>query len=161
MKVAVVGANGQLGADVVEAFQSNGDAVLPLTHNDIRVEDRDTVVGALKDSGAELVVNTSAMHHVEWCEKIPGKAFAVNAVGAKNLAEATAGIGAALVHVSTDYVFDGLKDRPYDEDDTARPLNVYGASKLAGEHLARYNPRHFVLRTSALYGRRPCRRRAG
>jgi dTDP-4-dehydrorhamnose reductase len=102
------------------------------------------------------------MHHVENCEQEPGKAYAVNAVGARNLATVTRDLGAALIHVSTDYVFDGKKDEPYVENDIPLPLNVYGNSKLAGEYFVRtLNPKHFVLRTSALYGKHPCRAKGG
>ena len=102
------------------------------------------------------------MHHVENCEQQPDKAYAVNAIGARNLATATCDLGAVLIHVSTDYVFDGKKAEPYVESDLPLPLNVYGNSKLAGEYFARtLNPKHFVLRTSALYGTQPCRAKGG
>jgi dTDP-4-dehydrorhamnose reductase len=102
------------------------------------------------------------MHHVENCEQEPAKAYAVNAMGARNLAIVTRDLGAVLVHVSTDYVFDGKKSEPYIEDDTPLPLNVYGNTKLAGEHFVRsVNPKHLVLRTSALYGKHPCRGKGG
>jgi len=108
------------------------------------------------------VINTAAMHHVENCEQEPSKAYAVNAVGARNLATVTRDLGAVLIHVSTDYVFDGKKDEPYVENDIPLPLNVYGNSKLAGEYFVRtLNPKHFVLRTSALYGKHPCRAKGG
>jgi dTDP-4-dehydrorhamnose reductase len=109
-----------------------------------------------------LVVNTAAFHHLDRCEEQPAMAFAVNATGARNVATAAAAGGAALIHISTDYVFDGARRTPYDEDDLPGPLNVYGASKLAGEHLVRAAcPRSFVVRTSGLYGPRPCRAKGG
>jgi dTDP-4-dehydrorhamnose reductase len=102
------------------------------------------------------------MHHVEKCEQDPARAFAVNAIGARNLALVTREMDAVLVHISTDYVFDGTKGEPYLEEDPALPLNVYGNSKLAGENFVRtLNPKHFVLRTSALYGKHPCRAKGG
>ena len=86
----------------------------------------------------------------------------MNAAGSRNLAEATREIDAVLVHVSTDYVFDGNKNTPYVESDLAAPLNVYGKSKLEGERLVREtNPKHFILRTAALYGKHPCRAKGG
>ena len=86
----------------------------------------------------------------------------MNGLGAKNLALAAKEIGAKLMHVSTDYVFDGEKRNPYEESDAPRPLNAYGNSKLSGEYFVRSTaPQHFVLRTSAIYGKRPCRAKGG
>jgi dTDP-4-dehydrorhamnose reductase len=102
------------------------------------------------------------MHQVETCEGQPDRAYAVNASGAYNLAVVTRDLGAVLVYVSTDYVFDGRKGVPYVESDAARPLNVYGQTKLEGEGFVRsINPKHFVLRTAALYGEHPCRAKGG
>ncbi|HEV2397904.1 MAG TPA: dTDP-4-dehydrorhamnose reductase [Candidatus Sulfotelmatobacter sp.] len=162
MKIAVVGADGQLGADVVRVFAVNGDEVVSLSHSDIEVSRIDSVRQVLGALSPEVVVNTSAMHHVEHCEQDPSLAFAVNAQGAKNLAEVTQDSRALLVHISTDYVFDGAKGAPYLETDVPLPLNVYGNTKLSGEHFVRtLNPKHFVLRTSALYGKHPCRGKGG
>ncbi len=162
MKVAVAGANGQLGADVAAAFRERGDTVVPLTHEDMELSSLESVRNCLGGSGVEVVVNTAAMHHVERCEADPERAWLVNGLGARNLAEVTRGSGATLVHVSTDYVFDGTKGQPYVETDAPLPLNVYGNTKLAGEYFVRtLNPRHFVLRTSGLYGTNPCRAKGG
>lgn len=162
MNVAVVGANGQLGSDVVCAFADQGDTVTSLTHSDVELSRLESVRTCLGKQPFDVVVNTAAMHQVEKCEQEPAEAYAINATGARNLALATRESGAVLVHVSTDYVFDGTKGAPYLEDDAPLPLNVYGNSKLAGEYFARtLNPRHFVLRTSALYGKHPCRAKAG
>jgi dTDP-4-dehydrorhamnose reductase len=162
MKVAVIGASGQLGNDVVAAFSRNGDTALTLTHQDVEVTDVDSVSRALGEARPDVIVNTSAMHHVDNCERDPQKALAVNAIGPRNLALVAEDLGAILVHVSTDYVFDGIKNSPYVEDDTPNPLNVYGISKLAGEHFVRRGAKkHFVVRTSALYGTNPCRAKGG
>jgi len=162
MKIAVVGADGQLGTDVVKAFTANGDETVSLTHSDIEVTDKESVSERLTASRPKIVVNTSAMHHVEKCEQDPAAAFSVNALGAKNLALAAKDIGATLVHVSTDYVFDGEKKIPYEESDAPRPLNAYGNSKLSGEYFVRSTvAEHFVLRTSAIYGKSPCRAKGG
>jgi dTDP-4-dehydrorhamnose reductase len=162
MKVAVVGSDGQLGTDVVSAFRSNGDDVYPLTHSDIELSSLSSVLSRLKDLRPEVVINTAAMHHVENCEKQPDKAFAVNALGAKNLAMVGRECDAVLMHVSTDYVFDGAKGRPYEESDAPNPLSVYGNTKLSGEYFVRSTAnKHFVLRTSAIYGRSPCRAKGG
>jgi dTDP-4-dehydrorhamnose reductase len=162
MNVAVIGANGQLGGDVVDAFAENHDDICSLTHAEIEVSNRESVKACLEKYSPAIVVNTAAMHHVENCEREPETAYAVNAIGVRNLALVTRDLGAVLIHISTDYVFDGKKGAPYVEDDAPLPLNVYGSSKLAGEHHARtLNPRHFVLRTSALYGKHPCRAKRG
>jgi dTDP-4-dehydrorhamnose reductase len=158
----VVGANGQLGRDVAEAFGNNGDAVLGLSHSDIEISDVDSVTRTLRDLRPELIVNAAAMHHVERCEQDPPLAFAINALGPRNLALAAQDIGAMLIQISTDYVFDGAKNGPYEEGDAPRPLNTYGITKLAGEYFVQCTcDRHFILRTSALYGKHPCRGKGG
>jgi dTDP-4-dehydrorhamnose reductase len=122
----------------------------------------DSVVSCMKSLRPQVVINTAAMHHVENCEKEPEKAFAVNALGAKNLAVVVREREAILMHVSTDYVFDGAKDHPYEESDAPNPLSVYGNTKLSGEYFVRSAAnKHFVLRTSAIYGRSPCRAKRG
>jgi dTDP-4-dehydrorhamnose reductase len=147
---------------VVSAFAAQGDTVISLTHADIELSRLDSVETCLGRQKLDVVVNTAAMHQVERCEQEPAEAYAINAIGTRNLALATRDLGAVLVHVSTDYVFDGAKGTPYLEDDAPLPLNVYGNSKLAGEYFARtLNPEHFVLRTSALYGKHPCRAKGG
>ena len=162
MKIAVIGGNGQLGSDVVRAFTGNGDEACALTHEDIELSDLDSVTKCVRELGPDVIVNTAAMHHVENCEREPQKSFAVNALGARNLAIVARDTQAILMHVSTDYVFDGSKRAPYVEEDAPLPLNVYGSSKLAGEHFVRtLLPKHFVLRTSAIYGKSPCRAKGG
>lgn len=162
MKIAVIGADGQLGTDVVNAFAANGDEVVGLTHADIELSDPASVSGRLSAVLPKVIVNTAAMHHVDKCEADPARAFAVNGLGSKNLALAAKEIGATLMHVSTDYVFDGEKNNPYVETDAPRPLNAYGNSKLSGEYFVRGTvPQHFVLRTSAIYGKSPCRAKGG
>lgn len=162
MKVAVIGANGQLGSDVAGAFEKHGDTVCPLTHADIELANLDSVSKCLGELQPQLIVNTAAMHHVERCEQEPEKAFAINALGSRNLALKACDLGVVLMHVSTDYVFDGTKGSPYEEQDAPRPLSVYGNTKLSGEYFVRCTAeRHFVLRTSALSGKSPCRAKGG
>ena len=162
MKIVVIGANGQLGSDLVAAFSENGDVTCALTHSDIEISDLRSVSHALENIRPQVVVNTAAMHHVENCEREPEKAFAVNALGPSNLAIVARDLGAVLMHVSTDYVFDGSKGSPYTEEDDPRPLNAYGITKLAGEHFVRATTtRYFVIRTSGLYGKSPCRAKGG
>lgn len=133
-----------------------------LTHQEIELTDTASIDAALDRVGADTVVNTAAMHNVERCEQDPAAAFAVNAVGVRHLAHAVARRGATLVHIGTDYIFDGAQRRPYVETDLPRPLNAYGASKLAGEHfVTALAPKHFVVRSSGLYGMHPSRAKAG
>ena len=162
MKIAVIGASGQLGMDVVNAFRNNGDEIYPLSHPDVELSDIDSVSNRLKELNPRVIVNTAAMHHVEKCEAEPQKAFAVNGLGARNLSLVARDIDAILMHVSTDYVFNGAEGRPYEETDAPEPLNVYGNTKLAGEYFVRSTAdKHFVLRTSAIYGSNPCRAKGG
>jgi len=162
LKIAVIGANGQLGSDLLKAFAGYGDEVSALTHSDIELSSIDSISARLRELRPNVVVNTAAMHHVENCEREPEKAFAVNGLGSRNLSLVVRDIGATLMHVSTDYVFDGTKTSPYEESDVPNPLNVYGNSKLAGEYFVRSTvEKHFVVRTSAIYGRSPCRAKGG
>jgi dTDP-4-dehydrorhamnose reductase len=162
MKVAVVGANGQLGMDIVQEFAGNGDAVNRVTHAEMDVSCLDSVRAFMVDTQPALIVNTAAMHHVENCEKDPLKAYAINALGPRNLALVARELDATLIHISTDYVFDGSKREPYLEGDLPLPLNVYGNTKLAGELFIRaVTDKHFIFRTSALYGQNPCRAKGG
>jgi dTDP-4-dehydrorhamnose reductase len=162
MKVAVIGANGQLGRDVSREFIVNGDEVCELSHSDIEICSLESVIEVLGAAKPRIIVNTAAMHNVEGCEKEPLKAYEINALGSRNLAHVARQIGAVLIHVSTDYVFDGSKKKPYLETDPAMPLNVYGNTKLAGEAFIQSTvDKYFILRTSALYGTNPCRAKGG
>jgi len=164
MKIAVIGADGQLGTDIVSASRDDGHVVIPLTIAQVDVADGAQVQRALALFGgaAEVIVNTAAMHQVEKCEADPARAFAVNALGARNLAQAANSCGARLVHISTDYVFDGAKMEPYLESDCPLPLNAYGNSKLAGELFVRsVAEKHYVIRVSGLYGQSPCLEKGG
>ena len=162
MKVAVVGANGQLGVDVMAALEESGHQAVGLTHQDVDVADAEGVQNCFRDRNLDAVINTAAMHNVDACEVDPRKAYDVNAVGARNLARAASEQGFRLLHVSTDYVFDGAKTTPYLESDRARPLNVYGNSKLAGEfYVEGIADLGCVVRTSGLYGYAPCRAKGG
>jgi dTDP-4-dehydrorhamnose reductase len=154
-KTLIIGANGQLGTDLRCCFT---DDVIALTHADLEIANANDVVGLLREVRPSVVLNTAAFHHTPRCEEQPAKAYEVNAVGAINLAKACELVDAVLVHVSTDYVFDGTKSSPYVETDPVCPLSVYGLSKAAGEvAVATYCPKHYVVRTCGLYGRVPCR----
>lgn len=153
MRIAVVGHAGQLGVDLCEAFRARQHVVFPLAHKDLEVRDAKQVERVLCELAPEVVVNTAAFHKVEQCEMDPTLSFAVNAVGPRYLALTCVKLDAVLVHFSTDYVFSGEKASPYLETDLPRPLNVYGASKLAGEAMVALACwKHIIIRTCGLYG---------
>lgn len=162
MRVTVIGSNGQLGSDVCTAFRDGGEEVMGLTHSDIELGSASCVEQALNAAKPDFIVNTGAMHHVEKCEADPVAAFNINGIGARNVASWAQKAGVPVVYVSTDYVFDGKKARPYVESDAASPLNVYGVTKLSGENFTLAGAeRSFVLRVSAIYGYQPCRAKGG
>lgn len=154
MRIAIIGANGQLGTDLVRVFGEDPSfEAIPLTHKDLDVTVPETLKG-LKELKPDVIINTAAYVRVDDAELYPEKAFAVNAVGALNVARIASEIGAINVYISTDYVFDGTKGEPYTEDDVPNPRNVYGASKLAGEILTRnYSSKHYIIRVASLYGK--------
>jgi dTDP-4-dehydrorhamnose reductase len=154
-RVVLVGGSGQLAHDLRRQWTASraSEELVPLSHANVEVADLESVRSALRLLKPDLVINTSAYHKVDVVEDDPEGAFAVNAVGPRNLALACRELDAALVHLSTDYVFSGRSDRPYVETDPVDPLNVYGVSKAAGEMLVRHLlPRHFIVRSSGLYG---------
>lgn len=153
MKIAIIGANGQLGSDLVRTFKDTEHEIVPLTHNDIDVVDFSLSRKILKNIQPEIVINCATYVRVDDAEEFPDKAFAVNALGARNIALICEGLDAILVYISTDYVFDGRKNQPYTEEDTPNPLGVYGASKLACEYFVRnIVGKHYIIRSSSLFG---------
>ena len=155
MKVAIFGISGQLGSDVAAALSSH--QVIPVEHTRADIRDAAAVMTAVCDAEPEWVINCAAMTHVENCEREALAAFDANAGGARHVAIAATTAKARLIHISTDYVFDGTAHAPYVETDFPRPLNIYGSSKLAGEWAVRAEGAHIVLRTSGLYGLNACR----
>lgn len=153
MKVAVIGSTGQLGQDLLRVF---GEEAVGFAHQDLDVTDGVSIASALHSLRPDWVLNTAAFHRVDDCEINPTLAFAVNTLGALNVARAAASVGSGVVFYSTDYVFGGQdreRDHPYQEEDRPDPLNVYGVSKRAGEQLVlQANPRHLVIRSAGLYG---------
>ncbi len=151
MTTLLIGANGQLGSEVRQVF--NDYDLVPLTHADLELTDRAQVTEIVGKYRPALIINTAAYNRVDECEDYPERAFAVNALAVRDLALAAKAVEAALVHISTDYVFDGRQHRPYREADPPGPLSVYATSKLAGEYFIRaIHERHFVIRTCGLYG---------
>ena len=136
MRVLVTGAGGQLGRDTVIACAAAGDDVTGLDRTALDVVDRGAVLGAVTTLRPDAVIHCAAWTAVDACESDEARAMAANALAVRWVAEACDRVGAHLVHLSTDYVFDGSKPDPYNEWDTPNPQSVYGASKLAGEHEA-------------------------
>lgn len=161
MKIAIIGANGQLGTDLNEVLSAGHD-VVRLNHEDIEITDIDSVQSVLSSIKPAIVLNTAAYHIVPEAEKFPEKAFRINGIGALNLAKVCQDLDSKLVHYSTDYVFDGEKQKPYTEEDRPNPLSVYANTKLAGEYFAlNYSDKSFVIRVSGIYGKVPCRAKGG
>jgi len=133
MRVLVTGAAGQVGRELVETCESAGDEIVACDHASLDVLDRDAVLQAVLATRPHAVVHAGAWTAVDACESDPDRAMAVNALGARHIAEACARSDAHLVHLSTDYVFDGTKPAPYDEWDVPRPESMYGRSKWASE----------------------------
>ena len=149
--IALIGAGGQLGQDLQKLLPK--ESLHAFCRPELDVLDFARVRGILVRLSPSIVINTTAFNRVDDCEREVASAFSVNAFAVRNLAEACRELGRPLVHFSTDYVFDGLKGTPYLEGDPARPLSVYGASKLLGESLIRATwEQHFIVRTSALFG---------
>lgn len=136
MKVLVTGAKGQLGRELDEVCSAAGDQVIGLGVDSLDITDRDAVHTALAELSPDVVVNCAAFTAVDACEGQPDLALEVNARAVRWIAEAVDAVGAHLVHISTDYVFDGTLDRPYVETDEPNPRSVYGRTKLAGEREA-------------------------
>ena len=153
MNITIVGARGQLGAAVVDEARRRGHRVAGLTRADCDITDAAATTRALASTEPEAVVNCTADNAVDAAEADPKRAFAVNSFAVRTLARATRDLGAAFVHYSTDFVFDGRGNRPYLEHDDPNPLSVYGLSKLAGESAAALASRHYVLRVASLFGR--------
>ena len=151
MKALVTGAAGQLGADVADRLAASGHEVVAVGRRDLDITRRDQVLGAVGAVRPDAVVNCAAYTAVDSCETDADRAFAVNSLAVRHLAEAARRFDAHLCHLSTDYVFSGDKPEPYHEWDRPDPRSVYGASKLAGEQEA--GEAATVVRTSWLCGR--------
>lgn len=151
MRVAVIGARGQLGAAVVEELGRSHE-VLPFDHAALDVTDGRAVLGALQRSRPAAVINCTGFNAVDAAEQQPDAALRVNAFAVRALARATTEIDSTLVHYSSDFVFDGRIERPLTEDDPPNPRSAYAISKLLGEWFATDAPRAYVLRVESLFG---------
>lgn len=157
MKVAIIGANGQLGSDLMDVL---GEKALPLSHDEIEVKDVNSCIKVLKD--VDAVINCAGYVNVDGSEDNPEEAFMVNAIGARNVALVCNEKKMKNVYISTDFVFDGNMKKPYQEDDQPNPINTYGLSKYTGEIFTRnYCPQYYIIRSSSLYGEKGARGKGG
>jgi dTDP-4-dehydrorhamnose reductase len=152
MRIAVIGGGGRLGAVVTTELASRGHDVMALRSTQLDITNGASVEDVLGRLKPDAIVNCSAYNAVDAAQADIAAAFALNATGPSFLAAFATRTNALLIHYSTDFVFDGAGTAPYTEADTANPLSVYGASKLAGEHEAGRAPRHYVLRIESLFG---------
>lgn len=142
-----------LGRDVELAARNAGHQVVACTRADLDITDADAVAERFEQASPAVVINCAAWTDVDGAEENEEAATVINATGAETVAAEAARVGAEIVHISTDYVFDGTKRAPYLENDSTNPLSAYGRSKLAGEiAVATANKRHFIVRTSWLFG---------
>lgn len=165
MKILIVGYKGQLGTELIKILKKGcselGEIpavfdcaeVQPVGIDGLDITDAQAVEEYLAQARPDVVVNCAAFTNVDGCETQEEAAYLVNAVGPGNLARSCEGIGAKLVHISTDYVFDGSGSRPYTEEDMPSPVSAYGRTKLAGERFVQENcGKYFIIRTAWLYG---------
>jgi dTDP-4-dehydrorhamnose reductase len=153
VKILVTGAAGMLGRDVMLAAGNAGHQVIGYGHAELDIADADAVAAKVAAERPGVVINCAAWTNVDGAEEAEAEATAINGAGARNVAAAAASVGASVVYVGSDYVFDGSKGAPYVETDQTAPLSAYGRSKLAGEEATRAaNKRHFIVRSAWLFG---------
>ncbi len=152
MRVAVLGARGQLGAAIVQEAGARHE-VLPYDHRGLDVTDARAVRAEVVRVRPDVIINCTGYNAVDLAEDEPVAALQVNAFAVRNLARAAEAAGATLVHYSSDFVFDGEADRPYTEEDRPNPRSAYAASKMLGEWFAEDAPQSYVLRVESLFGR--------
>jgi dTDP-4-dehydrorhamnose reductase len=167
MKILLTGAGGQLAGAILDAFKNDefkndefkkdefkNVELLGLTHSQLDITDHRAVDARVRQFRPDVIINCAAYNHVDLAEEDATAALMVNAFAVRILGRAAADVGAALVHYSTDFVFDGETERPYSEEDPPNPRSVYAASKLLGEWFARDAPEAYVLRVESLFGGR-------
>jgi len=153
-KVLITGANGQLGKELVELFTAKGFEVYGFGRDKMDITKQAQVQEVISTLKPNIILHSAAHTKVDLAESEPEQAFLINAYGTRNVAVAADAVGAKLVYVSTDYVFDGTTDEPYSEFSPTSPLGVYGKSKLAGEQFVRdLHSKFFIVRTSWVYGK--------
>ena len=151
-RILLIGSQGQVGSELIQPLAALGELINP-NRQDLDLSDSASVSQVIEHIHPDVIVNAAAYTAVDKAETEKELAFAINAIAPKIMAESAAKLGARLLHISTDYVFDGKKNTPYTEDDPTNPLGSYGQSKLAGEtHIRQSCDRHIILRTAWVYG---------
>lgn len=152
MKILITGSNGMLGHDLQEVLEDKHELILT-TSKTLDITDKNSTIEVIKDNNPDIVINSAAYTDVDGCEENQELAYAVNGEGVRNLALACKEIDCPLVHISTDYVFDGTARDPIAEDGEIGPISVYGKSKLKGEEaILEVLDKYFIIRTAWLYG---------
>lgn len=152
-KIIVTGANGQLGSDIVIKLNQEGYDVYGLGREELNITKLGQVQHVLDEVRPDIVVHSAAYTKVDQAESDIDEAYLVNTIGTRNIAVVSEELGAKLIYISTDYVFNGEHEKPYTEFDKPDPLGVYGKSKFAGEEFVRqFHSRFFIIRTSWIYG---------
>lgn len=161
-KAIILGAQGQLGSDITNFFTSQNIETITPARADLDIKNLMQVKGFLAQHRPDVIINTAAYHNVDLCEENPKEALNINATAPAFIARMCNYLKIKFVHFSTDYVFDGEKNSPYNEQDKPNPLNVYGQTKYEGENaILAENQAALILRVSALYGVNPCRAKNG
>lgn len=161
-RIFITGAGGQLGLALIELIKDNHEYMLyltdsrPYTDSNIKkldITDEDAVQSEISDFHPDIIINCAAMTAVDLCETEQEMAYNINAIGPKYIAKVANDIGAKLIHISTDYVYDGQASSPYTEESITNPTSVYGRTKLAGDNFVmEFCPKSFILNTSGVYG---------
>ncbi|MCC0657939.1 dTDP-4-dehydrorhamnose reductase [Clostridioides sp. ES-S-0123-01] len=160
MKILITGSNGQLGRELVNQLESINQSIkqvkydiLPTTRDDLDISNQANVDSFITYNKPDVIINCAAYTKVDACEDNIETSYKINSLGARNLAIASKKVNAKLVHISTDYVFNGISKYPYKEDNKTEPNSVYGKSKLMGEKFVeQFSHKYFILRTAWLYG---------
>ena len=152
-KILVTGCNGQLGRAINEVYKNEQAELINTDVEDLDITSIDDVIGFVSERKPDVIINCAAHTNVNACETQWDLAYKINAIGPRNLSIAAAKTGAKLMHVSTDYVFDGTAVEPYNEFSRVAPLGAYGKTKLAGEEFVKqFADKFFIVRTAWLYG---------
>lgn len=153
MKILIFGKTGQLGEQLYIQGINRKHSVIGFSHKELDITNRANVEKTIKQVSPVIVMNATAFHVVSDCEVYPEKAFLVNAIAVRDIAEICDSLKIKFVHYSTDYVFDGERGSPYAEYDVPSPVQTYGISKVAGEYMAlAFNPKSIIIRSSGVYG---------
>jgi dTDP-4-dehydrorhamnose reductase len=153
MRILITGSNGQLGTDLAQVMKQQLHETYALNKDQLNICHAEMVIAKVREISPDIIIHAAAFTKVDEAEEKPRTAFLTNSIGAQNMAMAAADCSAKLVYISTDYVFDGQKGKPYSEADRPHPINVYGISKYIGELLVQsIHNQVFVVRTSWLYG---------